>query len=81
MGVAIDYKKEIINITRELPKEKIREVIDFARFLKAKKEGFSYTHIDDSVEYVKKIRIKEGRRAGSGKKFIKELMEWQKSNS
>jgi len=30
---------------------------------------------------VKELRIKEGKRAGSGERFIEELIEWQKSNS
>lgn len=36
MGVTLDYKKEIMNLTKELPEDKLREVIDLAHFLKAK---------------------------------------------
>ena len=81
MGVTLDYKKEIINLTKELPEEKLRELIDFAQFLKAKNEGFTYIQVRDSAEYVRKLRIKEGKRVKSGKEFIEELIEWQKSNS
>ncbi|MFZ3091209.1 MAG: hypothetical protein WA240_11380 [Nitrospirota bacterium] len=80
MGVAINYKKEIIGLVSELPKDKLSELIDFAYFLKAKKEGFSYIQAKDSAEYVKELRIKEGKKVKSGKKFIEELIEWQKSN-
>lgn len=80
MGVATNYKKEIINLVKELPKDKLTELIDFAYFLKAKKEGFSYMQVKDSAEYVRKLRIREGKKVESGKKFIEELIEWQKSN-
>lgn len=81
MGVTLDYKKEIINLTKELPEDKLRELINFAQFLKAKGEGFTYMQVGDSAEYVRKLRIKEGKRVKSEKKFIEELIEWQKSNS
>jgi mRNA-degrading endonuclease RelE of RelBE toxin-antitoxin system len=80
MGIAVDYKKEIIKLTKELPEDKLRELIDFAQFLKVKNEGFAYIQVRDSAEYVRKLRIKEGQRVRSGKKFIEELIEWQKSN-
>ena len=81
MGVTLDYEKEIINLTKELPEDKLRELIDFAQFLKAKGEGFTYMQVADSTEYVRKLRIKEGKKIKSGKKFIEELIEWQKLNS
>ena len=80
MGMAVNYRKKIINLTKELPENKIRELIDFAQFLKAKKEGFTYMQVKDSAEYVRKLRIKEERRVKAGEKFIEELIEWQKSN-
>ena len=80
MGVATNYKEEIISLVKELPKNKLAELIDFAYFLKAKKEGFSYTQVKDSAEYIRRLRVKEGKRVESGKKFIEELIEWQKSN-
>jgi len=79
MGLAIDYRKKIINVSKELPEEKLKELIDFAQFLKAKKEGFSYMAVKDSVEYVKKLRKEEGKKFKSGKDFIEELIKWQKS--
>mgnify|MGYP001576997145 CR=1 FL=1 len=83
MGVAtaIDYKKELINLTRDLPDKEVKEVLDFVQFLKAKKEGFSYMQIKDSVEYVRAIRMREGKIVKSGKRFIEELIAWQKSES
>ncbi|NUO07256.1 MAG: DUF2281 domain-containing protein [Candidatus Brocadia sp.] len=48
MSVITDYKRELMTITQDLPDKEVREVLDFARFLKAKKEGFSYTqHIEE----------------------------------
>ncbi len=79
MPSAMQYRNEIINLSKELPEHKLKEVIDFARFLKMREEG-SYEEIGDSAEYIRKIRLKEGRRARSGKKFIEELIRWQKSN-
>ncbi len=81
MGTAIDYKKEIINLTRKLPDDKLIELVDFAQFLKTKKEGFIYMRVRDSAEYVRNLRIREGKRFKSGKKFIEELIQWQKLNS
>ena len=83
MGIAagVDYKKELINIARDLPDRDVKEVLDFVQFLKAKKEGFSYMQIKDSVEYVRAIRMREGKIVKSGKRFIEELIAWQKSES
>ena len=82
MGIAANYKKEIISASKELPEDKLRELADFAQFLKAKMEGFTYMQIkEDSVEYVKKIRNKEAIKAKTGKRFIQELIQWQDSNS
>jgi hypothetical protein len=81
MGVAVNYKKEIIKLTSDLPADKLKELLDFASFLKAKKEGFAYAEVKDSAEYVRKLRVQEGKRVKSGKKFIAELIEWQKSDS
>jgi len=80
-GTALNYKKEIMELTKGLPEPKIKELIDFAQFLRLKEEGFSYKQIDVSAEYVRRLRGKEGRRIKSGKKYIEELIEWQKSGS
>ena len=81
MSVGMDYRKEIVNLSKELPDHELRELIDFALFLKVKKEGFTYMQVRDSAEYVRRFRAKEGKRVKLGKKFIEELIEWQKSNS
>jgi hypothetical protein len=81
MGVAIGYRKEIINVTRGLPDEKLKELVDFAKFLRAKKESFSYMELKDSAEYLRKLRAEEGRTFKSGKDFIEELIKWQESES
>ncbi len=80
MGLAVKYKKEIINITRDLPDDKLKELINFAQFLKAKEEEFSYMDVIDSAAYVSKTRRKQAKKAKTGKSFIEELIEWQKSN-
>lgn len=81
MSVITNYKRELMTITQELPDKEVREVLDFARFLKAKKEGFSYAQVKDSTEYVRTLRAKDGKKGKSAKKFIDELIEWQKSAS
>ncbi len=81
MGTAINYKKEIINLTKNLSASKIKELIDFAQFLKLKEEGFSYKQVEDSADYVRKLRARESKRIKSGKKYIEELIEWQKLSS
>jgi hypothetical protein len=81
MRIAIDYRKEIINVSKELPEEKLKELIDFAQFLKAKKKKSSYMEVKDSAEYVRKLREEEGKKFKSGKDFIEELIKWQKLES
>ncbi len=81
MGTAIKYKKEIINLAKKLPESRIKELIDFAQFLNLKEEGFSYNQVEESAGYVRRLRAKEGRKIKTGKKYIEELMEWQKLNS
>jgi uncharacterized protein YfkK (UPF0435 family) len=81
MRIAIDYKKEIINVSKELPEEKLKELVDFAQFLKAKKKRFSYMEVKDSAEYLRKLREEEGKKFKSGRDFIEELIKWQKSES
>jgi hypothetical protein len=81
MRVAANYRKEIVDLSRELPEGELRELVDFAQFLKAKKVGFTYEDVTDSAQYVRRLRTGEGRRVKSGKKFIGELIQWQKSNS
>lgn len=81
MRLAIDYRKEIINLSKELPNDKLKELVDFAQFLKAEKGRFTYMQVRDSAEHVRKLRAEEGKRLKSGRKFIEELIEWQKSNS
>ena len=81
MGLAVNYKKEIINITKEMPNDKLKVLINFAQFLKAKEEEFSYMNIMDSAEYVRVLRTRQAKKVKTGKRFIEELIEWQKSNS
>ena len=81
MRIAVDYKKEIINVSKELSEEKLKELVDFAQFLKAKKKRFSYMEVKDSAEYLRKLREEEGKKFKSGRDFIEELIKWQKSES
>ena len=76
-----DYRKEILNLTEGLSISKLKEVIDFIDFLRTKEKGFSYKGVDNSVEYVQKMRSEEGAHVKSGKEFIEELIKWQESNS
>jgi hypothetical protein len=80
MVLAVNYKKQITNITRDLPNDKLKVLINFAQFLKEKEEEFSYADIMDSAEYVKTLRKKQAKKVKTGKRFIEELIEWQKSN-
>jgi hypothetical protein len=82
MGIA-DTKRiqEITDRAKELPDSLVQELLDFAEFLRMKKQGFSYRQITDSAEYVRSVRSKEGKKAKSGRAFLKELVEWQESNS
>lgn len=81
MKTVVHYQEDLINLTKELPSSKVKELLDFARFLKADVFGFSYTKVPHSAEYVRKIRMEEGKRLKSGKKFVEEILEWQRSDS
>ncbi|MEW6327244.1 MAG: hypothetical protein AB1487_06580 [Thermodesulfobacteriota bacterium] len=76
-----DYRKKILNLTEGLPVTKLKEVVDFIGFLKAKEQGFSYKTVSDSVEYVQKMRSEDVKGVKSGKEFIEELIRWQESSS
>lgn len=79
MGTSLKYKKQIIDLTRDLKEDKVKELISFAQFLKAKQEGFSYSKIEDSAAYVRKLRSRETSRNITGKNYIEEIIKWQKS--
>jgi hypothetical protein len=81
MSVMMDYRRQILDLTKGLPIEMIKELIDFAQFLKTKRNNFSYSQIDNSAEYVGDLRRKDGKKGKTGKKFIEELIEWQRLNS
>jgi hypothetical protein len=81
MSVVTDYRRQILELTEDLPKEKIKELLNFAQFLRTKRPVFSYSQIEDSAEYIEEMRRKEGKKVKSGKKFIEELIEWQRLNS
>jgi hypothetical protein len=80
MSVMTDYQRQILDLTKGLPNEKIEVLIDFAQFLKTKRKPFFYSQVEDSAEYMENLRKKEGRKVRSGKKFIEELIEWQRLN-
>ena len=81
MGVTADYRRQILELTEELPKDKVKELINFGQFLRTKRNSFFYSHIENSAAYVEKIRREEGKKFKSGKKFIEELIKWQRLNS
>ncbi len=79
MGTSVKYKKQIMDLAENLKEDKVKELISFAQFLKAKQEGFSYSKIEDSAEYVRKLRSRETRRNITGRDYIEEIIKWQKS--
>lgn len=76
---------EIKKIAKMLPPEKLREVLNFMEFLYQKQKGFDYTGVENSAEYVRRLREKQSftqdGQQKDGREFLKELIEWQKSNS
>ena len=79
MGTTINFRKQIVDLTKDITEDKVKELITFAQFLRAKQEGFSYSQIEDSAEYVRKLRLKETSQSRTGKNYIEEIIEWQKS--
>jgi len=80
-----DSQAKIQNIAKMLPPEKLQEVLDFMEYLYQKEKGFDYTGVENSAQYVRKLReeqscTQEGKQK-DGREFLKELIEWQESNS
>jgi hypothetical protein len=80
-----ESQARIQEIAKMLPPEKLREVIDFMEFLHQKEKKFVYTSVENSAEYVRSLREKESGthkgREKDGQEFLRELIEWQESNS
>jgi hypothetical protein len=57
----------------------LKVLINFAQFLTSKEE-FSYTKVKDSAQFVRDMRKREAKRVKTGRSFIEELIEWQRSN-
>ena len=80
-----DCQTEIKNIAKMLPPEKLKEVLNFMEFLYQKEKGFDYIGVENSAEYVRKLREKQSftqdGQQKDGHEFLKELIEWQESNS
>ena len=85
MELKSDYQAKIQNIAKMLPPEKLGEVLDFMEFLYHKEKGFDYTLVENSAEYLRRLREEqlfttEGKQK-DGRDFLKELIEWQQLNS
>jgi hypothetical protein len=80
-GVAARHVKEITDLAKELPDSSLEVLLDFAQFLKTKRGTFSYKQVADSAEHVRDLRVRQGKKTKSAQAFLKELLEWQKSNS
>ena len=80
-----DYQEKIQTIAKTLPAEKLLEVLDFMEFLSQKDKGFDFTMTENSADYVRSLREKESAtqkgQQKDGQEFLKELIEWQESNS
>jgi len=80
-----DSQARIQDIAKMLPPEKLREVLDFMEFLYQKEKFFVYTSVENSAEYIRSVRKKESvtqkGQQKDGQEFLKELIEWQESNS
>jgi len=59
MELKSDYQAKIQNIAKMLPPEKLGEVLDFMEFLYRKEKGFNYTTVENSAEYVRRLRDEE----------------------
>ncbi|MEA3417217.1 MAG: hypothetical protein U9R02_13910 [Thermodesulfobacteriota bacterium] len=85
MQLKNDYQAKIQNIAKVLPEEKLGEVLDFMEFLYRKEREFNYMSVENSAEYVRKLREEElftlEGKLKNGREFLKELIEWQESNS
>ena len=80
-----ESQAKIQKIAKMLPPEKLREVLDFMEFLYHKEKKFAYTNFENSVEYVRNLRDNEAfsqkSKQNDGQEFLRELIEWQESNS
>ena len=85
MKLKSDCQAKIQNIAKMLPAGKLGEVLDFMEFLYQKETGFDYTRVENSAEHVRRLREEqsftpEGKQK-NGQEFLRELIEWQESNS
>lgn len=59
--------------------------MDFMEFLYRKEGEFNYMSVENSAEYVRKLREQESFtlecKLKNGREFLKELIKWQESNS
>ena len=80
-----DSQSKIQDIAKKLPPEKLEEVLDFMEFLYQKEKGFYYSNVENSAQYVRALReeqsFPQGGKQKNGQEFLKELIEWQESNS
>jgi len=80
-----DYQAKIQNIAKMLPAEKLGEVLDFMEFLYQREKGFDYIKVKNSADYVRRLREEESftleGKQKNGREFLRELIEWQESNS
>ena len=61
MGVTTAYKRELMTLTEDLPEKDVKQVLDFAHFLKAKKEGFSFAEIKTALSISGCLEQKKAR--------------------
>ena len=73
--------RKVTDLAKELPENSLKELINFAEYLRTKEKKFSYGQVTDSANYILDLRAEEGKRVKSGRAFIKALIEWQESNS
>jgi hypothetical protein len=78
---ATDSIRKVTDLAKELPESSLKELINFAEYLRTKEKKFSYGQVTDSANYIRELRAEEGKKVKSGRAFIKALIEWQESNS
>lgn len=80
MNAKMKYREELLNLSKDLTLSKLKELVDFIKFLKVQEKEFSYREIEDPTRYVQEIRAKETLEMKSGEEFIQELIRWQELN-
>ena len=73
MATAVKYKKEIMNLTKDLPENELKELIDFAEFLKTKKEEAVFCRWETALQLSESLGQRKRKESRPERDSLKSL--------